>query len=145
VSGYGLVDRAIKVRSPAEKKEEIYLLHILDLGARCGEWSASRPGRALPPRKSPRYPLDRTLGGPGMDAEARGKILYFYRGSNPSRSVRSQRLYRLSYPLPLPGIHCHYTLSFFPKFISLRIELNLSHTAHSSLSNGRHRRHSTQK
>jgi hypothetical protein len=29
-----------------------------------GEWSASRPGRALPQRKDPRYPLDRRLGGP---------------------------------------------------------------------------------
>jgi hypothetical protein len=29
-----------------------------------GEWSASRPGRGLPPGKNPRYPLDRRLGGP---------------------------------------------------------------------------------
>jgi hypothetical protein len=29
-----------------------------------GEWSASRPGRALPPGKDPRYPLARRLGGP---------------------------------------------------------------------------------
>jgi hypothetical protein len=28
------------------------------------EWSASRPGRALPWGKDPRYPLDRRLGGP---------------------------------------------------------------------------------
>jgi hypothetical protein len=28
-----------------------------------GEWSASRPGR-FTPGKSPRYPLDRRLGGP---------------------------------------------------------------------------------
>jgi hypothetical protein len=28
-----------------------------------GEWSASRPGRALPRRKDPRYPLYRRLGG----------------------------------------------------------------------------------
>jgi hypothetical protein len=28
-----------------------------------GEWSASRSGRALPPGKGPRYPLDRRLGG----------------------------------------------------------------------------------
>jgi hypothetical protein len=29
-----------------------------------GEWSASRPGRALPRGKDPRYPLYRRLGGP---------------------------------------------------------------------------------
>jgi len=29
-----------------------------------GEWSASRPGRALPLGKDLRYPLDRRLGGP---------------------------------------------------------------------------------
>jgi hypothetical protein len=28
-----------------------------DLGTRWGEWSASRPGRALPLGKGPRYPL----------------------------------------------------------------------------------------
>jgi hypothetical protein len=42
-------------------REEIQLL-ILDLGSRCGEWSASRSGRALPLEKNPRYPLDRKLG-----------------------------------------------------------------------------------
>jgi hypothetical protein len=42
-----------------------------------GEWSASRPGRALPRGKDPRYPLDRRLGGlrAGLDTEDRGKIL----------------------------------------------------------------------
>jgi hypothetical protein len=34
------------------------------LGIRWGEWSASRPGRALPSGKGPRYTLDRRLGGP---------------------------------------------------------------------------------
>jgi hypothetical protein len=34
----------------------------------------------------------------GLDAEARGKILYLYRGSNPGLPVRSQTLYWLSYP-----------------------------------------------
>jgi hypothetical protein len=29
-----------------------------------GEWSASRPGRSLPPEKDLRYPLYRKLGGP---------------------------------------------------------------------------------
>jgi hypothetical protein len=54
-----------------------------------GEWSASRPGRALPRGKGPRYPLYRRLGGPqsGLDTEDRGKILCPCRGSNPDRPV----------------------------------------------------------
>jgi len=48
-----------------------------------GERSASRPGRALPPGKDPRYPWDRRLGGPqgALDTEARGKTLCLCRGS----------------------------------------------------------------
>jgi hypothetical protein len=34
-----------------------------------GQWSASRPGRALPLGKDPRYPLDRRLGGPQIWSE----------------------------------------------------------------------------
>jgi hypothetical protein len=33
----------------ASGREDVYLLLILDLGTRCGEWSASRPGLALSP------------------------------------------------------------------------------------------------
>jgi len=44
--------------------EEVWLLLIHNLGTRWGEWSASRPGRALSRGKDPRYPLDRRLGGP---------------------------------------------------------------------------------
>jgi hypothetical protein len=56
--------------------EEIYLL-ILDLGCRWGEWSASRPGRALPPERTLGT---RCTGGwvglrAGLDTEAKGKIL----------------------------------------------------------------------
>jgi hypothetical protein len=36
--------------------EEVYLLLIIDLGTRLWEWSASRPGRALP-RKGPPVPI----------------------------------------------------------------------------------------
>jgi hypothetical protein len=36
---------------------------IPDLGTNGGEWSASRPGRLTPQKKSPWYPLDRRLGG----------------------------------------------------------------------------------
>jgi hypothetical protein len=38
----------------------------------------------------------------GLDAEARGKILCLYRGSNPSRPVCTQTLYWLSYPSKYP-------------------------------------------
>jgi hypothetical protein len=34
-------------------REEVYLVLILDLGTRWGEWSASRLGRAVAPRKGP--------------------------------------------------------------------------------------------
>jgi hypothetical protein len=37
--------------------EEVQLLLILGLGNRWGEWSASRPGRALPPGKGPPVPI----------------------------------------------------------------------------------------
>jgi hypothetical protein len=47
----------------ATRGRAVKLLLILELGTRC-EWSASRPSRALPPGKDPRYPLDRRLGRP---------------------------------------------------------------------------------
>jgi hypothetical protein len=37
---------------------------FLTLAVNGGEWSASRPGRALPPGKDLRHPLYRRLGGP---------------------------------------------------------------------------------
>jgi hypothetical protein len=37
-----------------------------------GEWSASRPGRALPPGKDLQYPLDIRLGGPQSRSGRRG-------------------------------------------------------------------------
>jgi hypothetical protein len=43
--------------------EEVYLLLILDLGTRWGgEWSASRPGRALAPGKGPPVPIVQKAG-----------------------------------------------------------------------------------
>jgi hypothetical protein len=53
-----------------------------------GEWSASRPGRTLPPGKEPTG--THCTGGwvgprAGLDAEVRGKILCLRRGSNPGR------------------------------------------------------------
>jgi hypothetical protein len=39
------------------------LFLILDLTTKCGEWSASRPGSALPPGKDLWHPSDRRQGG----------------------------------------------------------------------------------
>jgi hypothetical protein len=69
-----------------------------------GEWSASRPGRALPPAKGP--PGIHFTGGwvglrAGLDTEARGKILLPLPGIEPrssGRPSRNQTLYWLSYP-----------------------------------------------
>jgi hypothetical protein len=53
------------------------------------EWSATRPGRALPPGKGPpRYPLYRRLGGPQSRSGHRG-----YR-KNPFRLCRGSNLDR---------------------------------------------------
>jgi hypothetical protein len=65
-----------------------------------GEWSASHPGRSLPPGE--RTPGTHWIGGwvfprAGLDAEARRKILCPCRGSNLDRPARSQTLYWLSY------------------------------------------------
>jgi hypothetical protein len=49
----------------ALRGREVYLLHILNLSTRWGEWSVSHPDHNLSPGKGPpRYPLDRMLGGP---------------------------------------------------------------------------------
>jgi hypothetical protein len=55
-----------------------------------GKWSASRPGRAFTPGE--RTPGTHCTGGwvgprAGLDTEARGKILFPCRGSNPARPV----------------------------------------------------------
>jgi hypothetical protein len=54
-----------------------------------GEWSASRPGRALPREKDLGTQWTGGWVGPraGLDTEARGKILCLWRGSNPDRPV----------------------------------------------------------
>jgi hypothetical protein len=68
-----------------------------------GEWSASRPGRTLPPGKGPPVPIGtHWIGGwvgrrAGPDAGARRKILCPCLGSNPDRPARIQTLYCLSY------------------------------------------------
>jgi hypothetical protein len=45
-----------------QRREELELLFLLNLGTNGGEWSALRPGHALPPGKDSRFPLDRRLG-----------------------------------------------------------------------------------
>jgi hypothetical protein len=66
-------------------------LLILDLGSRWGEWSASRPRRALLPGKDPGT---HWIGGwacrrAGLDTEARGKIFCVCLGLNPGHPVCS--------------------------------------------------------
>jgi hypothetical protein len=66
-----------------------------------GEWSASRPGRALPPGKGPPVPIVQKVEWSGLDTEARGKILSPLPGiepRSPGSPVCSQTLYWLSYP-----------------------------------------------
>ena len=66
-----------------------------------GEWSASRPGRTLPPGKT-RYSLYRRLGGPqGQYRRAENFDPAGIR--SPDRPAPSQSLYRRSYPAHLCG------------------------------------------
>jgi hypothetical protein len=69
--------------------EVVQLLLILDLGTRWGAWSASRPGRALAPRKEHPVPLFRRLGGPQSRSGHRleKKSFCLCRGTNPDRRV----------------------------------------------------------
>jgi hypothetical protein len=83
--------------------EEMYLILILDLGTRWGEWSASRSDRVLPLEKDPRYPLDRKQGASQSWVRLKacldtGRTLCLRRGSNPGRPFyNNQTLYWLSY------------------------------------------------
>jgi hypothetical protein len=68
----------------------IQLLLILDLGTRWGEWSASRPGRALPPGKGLPVPIGQEAGWasePVWTQRLEGKSFRLRRGSNPDRPV----------------------------------------------------------
>jgi hypothetical protein len=65
------------------------------------EWSASRTGRALPPAKDPRYPLDRRLGGPQLVWKQRLEEKFFsFAGHRAPVIQSSQTLYWLRYPAP---------------------------------------------
>jgi hypothetical protein len=66
-----------------------------------GEWSASRPGRPLPPGKEPPVPIVQEAGWATAQVwkkKTGEKPVCLCRGSNPFRPVPSQTLYRLSYP-----------------------------------------------
>jgi hypothetical protein len=54
-----------------------------------GEWSASRPGLALPPGKGPPVPIVQKAGWAraGLDTEVRGKILSPLPGIEPDHPV----------------------------------------------------------
>jgi len=62
-----------------------------------GEWSAARPGRTLPPRKT-RYPFYRRLGGPqGRSGRAENLV---------PTGIRSRTVQPLvAIPTELPGLH----------------------------------------
>jgi hypothetical protein len=84
---------ATAMQAPRGEKYNSYSFLISALDG--GEWSASRPGRALPPGNDPGINCTGGWVGlrAGLDTEVRGKILCLCRGSNPGRPVRSQTLY----------------------------------------------------
>jgi hypothetical protein len=70
--------------------KELQLLLIHDLGIRWGEWSASRPGRALPPEKGPSVPIVQEAGWapePVWTQRLEEKSFRLYWGSNLVRPV----------------------------------------------------------
>jgi hypothetical protein len=95
-----------------------------------GEWSASRPGCALPP------PGTHWIGdwvGPraSLDAEAGWKILCLWQGSNPGHPVCSQTLYWLSYPGSYKMLNWQFinftmmmTISLLGKFCAMLASLS---------------------
>jgi hypothetical protein len=57
--------KAVPLRHAGAKGERTYSSYsFLTSALGGGEWSASRPGRALPLGKDSQYQLDRMLGGP---------------------------------------------------------------------------------
>jgi hypothetical protein len=82
---------------------DIQLPLILDVGTRWGEWSASRPGRALAPGKGPPVPIVQEAGWAPESVwtqRLQKKILSSLPGIepwSPGRRDRSQTLYWLSY------------------------------------------------
>jgi hypothetical protein len=99
-----------------------------------GEWSASRPGRALPQGKYLWYPLYRRLGGPQSGSVHRGQRknplpLPGIEPRSPGRPARSQTLYCLSYPAPyFYFIHSQALIVQDGPLASLSGFLDLTHT-----------------
>jgi hypothetical protein len=84
--------KAVPLHSTKALVVEEYSCYSLSTSALDGgEWSASRPGRALTPGKGP--PVSIVQEGAwvglraGLNTEARGKILFLCRGSNLDRPV----------------------------------------------------------
>jgi hypothetical protein len=73
-----------------------------------GEWSASRPGRALQPGKGPPVPIGQEEGGdpePVWTQRLEEKILCPCRGSNPDRPVVQPVVrHYTAWAIPAPGI-----------------------------------------
>jgi hypothetical protein len=70
--------------------EEVQLLLVHNLGTRWGEWSASRPGRALAPGKGPPVPIvqeARWAPEPVWTQRLGEKSFRLCRGSNLDRPV----------------------------------------------------------
>jgi hypothetical protein len=90
-----------------------------------GDWSASRPGRALPPGKGP--PGTHWTGGyvgprAGMDTEDRGKILRPCRGSNPDRPVvQTVVRHYTDWATPAPFSSLEYLILSFCTAVSFQI------------------------
>jgi hypothetical protein len=111
---------------------------FLNLGTRRGWVVNITPRRASPRGQKPRCLLYRRLCGPQsrLGAEGRGKIFRLCRGSNPSRPLRSQSLYWLSYPALNPynkaknNSECQVNNSFWTvQNEPLKLSTSLSETA----------------
>jgi hypothetical protein len=76
---------------------EVQLYSSMTAALEVGEWSAARPGRALPPGKT-RYPFYRRLGGP-QGRSGRAEKFRPHRDSIPDRPARSS----VAIPTELPG------------------------------------------
>jgi hypothetical protein len=91
--------------------EEVKLLLILDLGTRWGEWSASRPSRALAQGKGPLVPTIQEAGWASEQVwpqrlEEKSFTLPGIEPRSPGGPARSQTQYWLSYPAHHHG-YCH--------------------------------------
>ena len=108
----------------AQRVDRGIALLFHDRGTRRGEWSAGRPGRTLPPGKTP-YPLHRRLGGPqGRSGRAENLVPTGIR----SRTV--QPVAQLLYDCP------HFPSSISSKTcdVSYFVPLHTSFTAFNSYS-----------